>query len=577
MTRILSTNITSPLGLTTEENYAAVKRGETALKEMDGCLGVPGHFCVGIFSDSQKASLQLDGFSWFESLILHSVSDALSRSSADPSSPRTVFIVGTSTAGIDELGAVPEKDRNYLAPGVAAKKVADHLGFVNNPILVSNACISGATAQMLADRLIATGYYDTAVVCGIDVLSAFVLAGFESFKALSPSACRPFDIERLGLNIGECAATVVLAKDAGADEDAWYLVDGCLNNDAYHVSAPIPSGDGVYRTIKKILSPERKDALACVTAHGTATMFNDQMESKAIENGGLGSLPTTALKPHYGHTFGASGNVEAIITMCALDEGAILPVLGFEEIGVSGKITVCNHLEHTDKRSFIKIQSGFGSCNGAIIYAKSPASAAIPEKAGYDVVRRLRITPDGLFIDEKAVPLESRRECAASRAQSHGPSLITEIFKKYIADNSRFFKMDLYSRLAYVGTTLLAKDELEGCDPEDRALFVFTQNGSILADRKHLSTFSNPQEFYPSPAVFINTLPNVVLGEIAVKNSIKGETTLVMLPHRDETALNAIIDATLSTTKPSVMICGWVDCSAEDTFVADLKLLKIRK
>ncbi len=565
MTRIVSTNITSPLGLTTEQNYAAVKRGETDLKIMDGCLGVPRRLCVGVFPEAQRASLLLKGFSWFESLVFHSVKDALSRCPVNPASPRTVLILGTSTAGVEELGDVPEKDRNYLAPDVAAKKVAASLGFVNDPITVSNACISGATAQMLADRLIASGYYDTAVVCGVDVLSAFVLAGFDSLKALSPTECRPFDIERLGLNIGECAATVVLSRDPDEDAGSWYIQAGCLNNDAYHVSAPIPSGDGVCRAIKKILSPEDKASLACVAAHGTATMFNDQMESKAIESAGLGDLPTTALKPHYGHTFGASGIVEAIITMCSLDEGLLLPVLGFEELGVSGRIKVCSQREHTDKTAFIKLQSGFGGCNGAMIYTKTPVPTTAPEKTPYEEVKRLAITPDGLTMDGKAVPLES-----------HGAALVTEIFKKFLADGSRFFKMDLYSRLAYVATSLLAKDSLEGCDSEEVALVVFTQNGSVLADRKHLSTFSNPEEFFPSPAVFINTLPNVVLGEIAVKNTIKGETTLVLLPGRDESAMNRIIDATLAATKPAVMICGWIDCDAEDSFTAELKLLKIK-
>lgn len=564
MTRIISTNITSPLGLTTAQNYAAVKRGETSLKVLDGCLGVPRRLCVGIFPEEQRAALRMEGFSWFESLVYLSVKEALSHCTADPASPRTILILGTSTAGIEELGDVPEKDGNYLAPDVAAKKLADSLGFVNDPVTVSNACISGATAQMLADRLIASGYYDTAVVCGADALSAFVLAGFDSLKALSPTECRPFDIERLGLNIGECAATVILSRDTDADAGSWYIQAGCLNNDAYHVSAPIPSGDGVCRAIKKILNPEDKATLACVAAHGTATMFNDQMESKAIEGAGLGDLPTTALKPHYGHTFGASGIVESIITMCSLDEGLLLPVQGFEELGVSGRINVCSQLQPTDKKAFIKLQSGFGGCNGAMIYTKTPVPTTAPEKADYAVARSLAITPDGMTVDGKAVSLESR-----------GAALVSEIFKKTLADGSRFFKMDLYSRLAYVATSLLAKDSLEGCAPEDVALVIFTQNGSVLADRKHLSTFANPDEFFPSPAVFINTLPNVVLGEIAVKNNIKGETTLVLLPARDEAAMNRILDATLAATRPAAMICGWVDCDAEDSFIADLKMLKL--
>ena len=77
-----------------------------------------------------------------------------------------------------------------------------------------------------------------------------------------------------------------------------------------------------------------------------------------------------------------------------------------------------------------------------------------------------------------------------------------------------------------------------------------------------------------SPSVFINTLPNVVLGEIAVKNGVKGETTLVMLPERDEATLQTVVDVTLAATRPAALICGWVDCTAEDTYFADLKIIK---
>ena len=566
MTRIVATNITSPLGLTTEENYDAVKRGQTSLKILDGCLGVPGHFCVGVFSEQQRAELRLEGYSWFESLVFRSVKEALSHTSIDPSSPGTIFILGMSTAGIEELGDIPERDGDYLSPGVAAKKVADSLGFVNAPITVSNACVSGGTAQMLADRFISSGMYDSAVVCGADVVSAFVLAGFDAFKALSPAECRPFDIERMGLNIGECAATVVLTGLRNEDEEGWRIVDGCLDNDSYHVSAPIPSGDGLYRTIAGILTPELKGTLACVTAHGTATMFNDQMESKAIENSGLGNIPTTAYKSHFGHTFGASGIVEPIITMCSLDEGLILPVRGFEEIGVSGRIKICNSIERTEKRAFIKTQSGFGGCNGAIAYSRYNVPVKPLQPVVYKAVKSLMIKPGEVILDGEALQFDSS-----------GAAMVSEIFKKHLSDGSRFFKMDLFSRLAYVATGLVAKDSLKGCAPEDIALFIFTLNGSVLADRKHLSTFSDPEDFYPSPAVFINTLPNVVLGEIAVRNSIKGETSLVMLPERDDTVIDKVIMVSASASRPSAVICGWVDCDAEDSYIADVKLLKINE
>ena len=762
MIRIVSTNVTSPLGLTTAENYAALRRGDTALRETDGCLGVPGRFCVGMFPEERRAELRLEGFSWFESLVLRSVRDALERCSVEPASDKTVFVLGTCTAGVDELGPVPEKDGAYLAPGAAAKKIASALGFRNDPILVSDACISGAAAQVLASRLISAGVYADAVVCGADVVSAFVLAGFSSLKALSPRECRPFDIERLGLNIGECAATMVLSGvaempsdgsgsaadgwkncregssalgrgkncqegsqvlcggkscredspafgggkgcredsqtlgDGGCPEESrepicgggWNYVAGSLSNDAYHISAPIPSGDGVRRTLEEVLtlpqadtalqravsalpqadtephragstlpqadaasgqdcSPLQQDCaalpqassalqreapglpdgapdgrptdwLACITAHGTATMFNDQMESRAIADAGLGDVPVTALKSHWGHTFGASGVLEAIMTICALDEGVIPPVRGFSELGVSGKIDVCKTERHTDKRAFIKIQSGFGGCNASVVYARrqslqtpaqnvseqeavlhepardmrdmSARKQVLPESersvlsgpAGFDLVRRVVLSPSGVRIDGAAAQSSARpavcgsAETAGSSAafQSTGAALLTEIYRKCLSDDPKFYKSDPFSRLVYVGAALAVKDALGDCDPCRTAIILFTENGSVLADRRHLSTFCGSEGFYPSPAVFVNTLPNVVLGEIAAQYGIKGETDLVMLPGRDESLMRMIVEVTLDAVRPDALVCGWADCCAPDSFSADIRLYK---
>ena len=183
-----------------------------------------------------------------------------------------------------------------------------------------------------------TGHYDTAVICGADTVSPFIVAIFTSFKSLSPVACRPFDIERLGLNIGEGASTVILGRSTEAAD--WKLLDGRLDNDAYHVSAPDPTGDGVRRVIEGVLAGRDSSDLATVSVHGTGTMFNDEMESKAIAAAGLGSLPVSSYKGFFGHTMGACGLLEGVLAMHALDNGVILPAGGFEEIGVSGRIDI---------------------------------------------------------------------------------------------------------------------------------------------------------------------------------------------------------------------------------------------
>ena len=225
----------------------------------------------------------------------------------------------------------------------------------------------------------------------------------------------------------------------------------------------------------------------------------------------------------------------------------------------------CLKSKKTDKDTFIKIQSGFGGCNGALVYSKSLSPKTISIPTHYEVLRTVEVSPEGLTIDNQAVSVENT-----------GTELVSEIYRKYLSANSRFYKMDMYSRLAYVATGLVSKDSLDGCEAEDIAIYLFTLNGSVLADRKHLSTFVKSEEYYPSPVLFINTLPNIVLGEIAAKNGIKGESSLIMLPEYNKEIIENILSATLSTTNPAIMICGWVDCDTENSFSAKLKLLKIK-
>ena len=365
MTGILATNITSPIGLTTAANFEAVRLGEVSQKHLSGWMGLPVSLCAGCFPEEQRAALRVPGFSWFESLVIRSVEEALGHCEVDVASPRTLFVLSSTLGNVDELSASPETDGDFRNFGESARKIARHLGIVTEPVVVCNACVSGVTAQILADRLIASGRYDKAIVCGADTLSPFIVAVFTSFQSLSPTVCRPFDIERLGLNLGEAASTVILGKSSAPG--TWRILDGCLDNDSYHVSAPDPTGDGVRRVIEKALAGKDLSDLATVSVHGTGTMFNDEMESKALAASGLSGLPVSSYKAYFGHTMGACGLLETALALYALEQGVILPAGGFEEIGVSGRIDISPAERLTGKRTLLKIVSGFGGCNGAAV------------------------------------------------------------------------------------------------------------------------------------------------------------------------------------------------------------------
>lgn len=567
MIKVLSTNITSPLGLTTKENYLAVKEGRSALAVHSDWRGVPQPFTASLFDPEKERDLLVDGFTRYESFTIHSIQEALSHIDIDVSSDRTALILSTTKANVEELSSNAANDGNYRKPGESAIKIARHLGFTTDPIVVCNACISGVTAQILADRLITKGTYDTVVVCGADCQSPFVVAGFMSFKSLSPYECRPFDIERLGLNLGDAAATIVYGRisDSECDAESWKLIAGALNNDAYHVSAPSPVGEGTYSAVKAVLESVDTDSLATVSVHGTATMFNDQMESKAIERSGLSEIPISALKGYYGHTLGAAGVLETILTMEATDDGMILPVRGYSEIGVSGKINISDQSRPTDKSAFMKLISGFGGCNGVVAFSKS-SDREVKEYPIKDVrtLSSVKITSSSLIIDGKVQEIESS-----------GKNLLSEIYKTFVGDYPKFHKMDVLSKLAFLAAEIVSMRAGEEYNDEERAVILFNSSSSIVADRKHIATFENPDDFYPSPSVFLYTLPNIVTGEIAIKHGYKGETSLYILNEYNEEIINSVVESTFALSSVRTMITGWVDCNSDNDFEAYIKLVTI--
>lgn len=563
MIEILATNITSPLGRTTEENYLAVKAGSSALKRYEGWRGVPEVFTASMFSDEQMTEISIAGYSRFESLAIRSVEECLAHCEIDVKSARTVLILSTTKANVDGLDI--DGSGEYLAPGATAKKIADYFAMQSDPVVVCNACISGVTAQTLADRLLSSGKYDNAIVCGADVLSPFVLAGFLSFKSLSPEECRPFDIERLGLNLGEAAATIIFTRpqrNGEVNEARWQLLKSRLNNDAYHVSAPSPIGEGSAEAITRVLEGVNIDDIGVVCVHGTATMFNDQMESKAVEHTGLSDIPLSALKGYYGHTLGAAGVLETILTARALDDGIILPVRGFSEIGVGGKVNISNEEQRCDKEHFLKIISGFGGCNGALLYGKGYNEAGEQGAVEFTEKHCVKITSDSVEVDGSRVATETS-----------GGALLKELYKGYIGDYAKFYKMDTMSRLALVATELLVRGETAEERAAEHDVVFFNRSSSIVADINHLATIRDRASFYPSPSVFLYTLPNIAMGEVAIRYQYRGETSLYILEQRDVRRMEEIIASTIKSSYAPTLISGWLDCRSEDDFEAEIKIL----
>jgi 3-oxoacyl-[acyl-carrier-protein] synthase-1 len=298
----------------------------------------------------------------------------LEEAGIDPSSERVLFLLST-TKGNVELLAEREQPRFPAARvllGETALQVSRYFRNPNTPLVLSNACISGVSVQVAAMRLLLSGAYDSIVVMGADCQSPFIVSGFQSFKALSTELCRPFDKDRCGLNLGEAAATIVLTRKARLEVAAedWALRQGGICNDANHISGPSRTGEGSYRALLKALQGISSEELAFVNVHGTATAYNDEMESIALDRAGLSSVPVNGLKGYFGHTMGAAGILESLLSMEAVDDHCVLATRGFESLGVSRPVRVSNRVGVTNQRAFIKLMSGFGGCNAALLYQK---------------------------------------------------------------------------------------------------------------------------------------------------------------------------------------------------------------
>jgi 3-oxoacyl-[acyl-carrier-protein] synthase-1 len=147
---------------------------------------------------------------------------------------------------------------------------------------------------------------------------------------------------------------------------------GATSNDANHISAPSRTGNELAYIIKKAIEDSglTSNDIDLVSAHGTATLYNDEMEAKAINGAGLGAVPTNSLKGYYGHTLGAAGLIETIISIRSLQEGIILPTKGFEVSDPSAQLTVADSLISRPLQNCIKTASGFGGCNAAMLFRK---------------------------------------------------------------------------------------------------------------------------------------------------------------------------------------------------------------
>lgn len=368
-------SIISRLGFSTAENFNHLRLGVSGVEEIPPGALAP-HAIWASRVDGERLDREFErlgdpnAYTRLEKMLLLAAQQALEQCDIEAESADTIFILATTKGNIDLLAQGKLDEERATLSGLAGL-VARFFQNPNPPVVVCNACISGLVAMEVAMRLLRRGRYQHAVVLGGDVLSEFVVSGFQCFNALSTEPCRPYDKDRNGINLGEGAAAMIFSRTAPPDYPAIRLDGAATSNDANHISGPSRSGDGLALAMQQALEDARctTSEIDYLCLHGTATIYNDEMESKALKTLGLSAVAAHSLKGFFGHSLGAAGLIESAIVAESMRHSYLIQSLGFQELGTPEPMNIIQQNTHRALHKCLKTASGFGGNNAAVLFS----------------------------------------------------------------------------------------------------------------------------------------------------------------------------------------------------------------
>lgn len=549
---ITAGSIISSLGFGTEENFSRIRACRSGIAQVEDATLFDSPFMAARIDEERLKSAvsvqKLEGYTRMEQLFILSLSDTIRQSGVDPSSPDCGLIISTTKGNIDTLSPLSEM----------AVRIAACLGCLHEPMVISNACISGVSALIVASRLIEAGRYKHILVAGGDLLTRFVVTGFQSFKSVSSTICKPYDAARDGLSLGEACGSVLVTSDATLvkEDRAVILKGGSITNDANHISGPSRTGDGLYYAISQAMGEAgvQPEDISFVNAHGTATLYNDEMESKALHLAGLDRLPLNSMKSYWGHTLGASGIIEAIACMEELRSGEVFGTLGFESCGVPYPLSVSAEHRTTRMKCCVKTASGFGGCNAAVVLALADDTPPDPSREGRGYSRRY------VAIEQGKIVLDGEVLLKAEQGEDFA-AFIRMAYKLLALDDRKFYKMDDLCKLGYIAAACLFSKNggTTGYAPSEVGIILANASSSLDTDRKHQHIIDTLGDKEASPAVFVYTLPNVVMGELCIRYKIQGENTFFISNRYPESFIREYALLVMRKQKLCACLIGWCE------------------
>lgn len=440
---ITGEGIVSAIGLNKQEVLQTLQEGRTGIGEMKYLQSIHHELPVGevdlsneqmkkmlgIPSEQMMSRTSLLGMLAIDQALKEAYVDvaSLRARKADGKPLRIVLVSGTTVGGMDitELcfdQLEKQKSVEFLQHhdcGNSTRLMADHFGIFDEVATLSTACSSAANAIMLGARLLKAGEADLVVAGGTEALSRFHLNGFNSLMILDHEPCRPFDTTRAGLNLGEGAAFLVLESEEMAQQRKItphaYLTGYGNACDAFHQTASSENGEGAYLAMTEALAMAHLSAkdIQYVNAHGTGTPNNDQSESVSLKRVFGDEMPmVSSTKSFTGHTTSASGSIETVICILAMQHHFVPANLGWKNPMENGILPTMG-AQNLDLENVLCNSFGFGGNDSSLIISLHPKESAseIMRDVKIKVLSKVEINSEEQLTDIRKYvkPLEVRR------------------------------------------------------------------------------------------------------------------------------------------------------------------------
>lgn len=440
---ITGEGIVSAIGLNKQEVLQALQEGRTGIGKMKYLQSIHHELPVGevdlsneqmkkmlgIPSEQMMSRTSLLGMLAIDQALKDAYVDvaSLRARKADGKPLRIVLVSGTTVGGMDitELcfdQLEKQKSVEFLQHhdcGNSTRLMADHFGIFDEVATLSTACSSAANAIMLGARLLKAGEADLVVAGGTEALSRFHLNGFNSLMILDHEPCRPFDTTRAGLNLGEGAAFLVLESEEMAQQRKItphaYLTGYGNACDAFHQTASSENGEGAYLAMTEALAMAHLSAkdIQYVNAHGTGTPNNDQSESVSLKRVFGDEMPmVSSTKSFTGHTTSASGSIETVICILAMQHHFVPANLGWKNPMENGILPTMG-AQNIDLENVLCNSFGFGGNDSSLVISLHPKESAseIMRDVKIKVLSKVEINSEEQLTDIRKYvkPLEVRR------------------------------------------------------------------------------------------------------------------------------------------------------------------------